>query len=64
MFNILVGTRTLAKIYQTFKKSILEQMNEILGFLPFYYLNFEASKFPQFKFQKFKHDATPGSTRS
>ena len=32
-------------------------MNEILGVLPFFYLNFEASKFPQFKFQKFKHDA-------
>ena len=32
-------------------------MNEILGFLPFFYLNFEASKFPQFKFQKFRHDA-------
>ena len=25
MFNILVGTRTLAKNYQTFKKNILEQ---------------------------------------
>ena len=33
-------------------------MNEILGFLPFFYLSFfEASKFPQFKFQKFKHYA-------
>ena len=31
-------------------------MNEILGVLPFFYLNFEASN-PQFKFQKFKHDA-------
>ena len=57
MFNILVGTRTLTKNYQTFKKSILGTMNEILGVLPFFYLNFEASKFPQFKFQIFKHDA-------
>ena len=32
-------------------------MNEILGFLPFYYLNFEASKIPQFKFRKYRHDA-------
>ena len=49
-------------------KSILETMNEILGFLPYFYLNSEAFKIPQFKFQKFKHDAskmqTLGSTRS
>ena len=32
-------------------------MDEILGFLPFFYLSFEASKIPQFKFRKFKHDA-------
>ena len=28
-------------------------MNEILGFLPFFYLIFEASKITQFNFQKF-----------
>ena len=32
-------------------------MNEILGFLPFFYLGFWGFWIPQFKFQKFKHDA-------
>ena len=32
-------------------------MNEILGFLPFFYLSFWGFQIPQFKFQKFKHDA-------
>ena len=49
-------------------KSILETKNEILGFLPYFYLNSEAFKIHQFKFQKFKHDAskmqTLGNTRS
>ena len=57
MFNILVGTRTLTKNYQTFKKSILEQWMRFLGFLPLFYLSFEASKIPQFKFRKYRHDA-------
>ena len=57
MFNILVGTKTLSKNYQTFKKSILEQWMRFLGFLPFFYLGFWGFQIPQFKFQKFKHDA-------
>ena len=40
MFNILVGTRTLTKNYQTFKKNILEQWMRFLGFLPLFYLSF------------------------
>ena len=40
-------------------------MNEILGFLPFFYLSFfEASKFPQFKFKNLNMMQTLGSTRS
>ena len=58
MFNILVGTRTLTKNYQTFKRGIFGAMNEISRvFAPLLFRVYEASKFPQFKFQKFKHDA-------
>ena len=53
MFNIFGLDQNLCQKYQTFKKSILETMNEILGFLPLFYLIFEASKIPQFNFQKF-----------
>ena len=52
-----MGPEPFAKNYQTFKKNIFGTMNEILGFLPYFYLNSEAFKIPQFKFQKFRHDA-------
>ena len=58
MFNILVGTRTLTKNYQTFRKSPFGAMNEISRvFAPLLFKFLRLPKFPQFKFSEFKHDA-------
>ena len=50
MFIIFGLDKNPCQKYQTSMRSILETMNKTLGFLPFFYLNFEAFKIPQFKF--------------
>ena len=53
MFNILVGTRTLTKNYQTFKKSIFGAMNEISRvFAP---LLFKFLRLPKFLSSSFEN---------
>ena len=57
MFIIFGLDQNPCQNYQTFKESILEQWMRFLGFLPLFYLGFWGFQIPQFKFQKFKHDA-------